>query len=158
METDIGRVVRDVVELVRPEAESKGLRFSMQLPDGPISMVTDPARLRQIVLILAGNATKYTDAGRVEIRARKEGDDLVIEVTDTGQGIPERRLEYIFQPFSRVDESRTRVTTGTGLGLAIARRLAKLLGGEVRVSSAVGVGSTFWLTLPRQPFVGGQDS
>src|SRR5690606_21631833 len=76
---------------------------------------------------------------------------LLLEVADTGVGIPEDRLEYIFQPFSRVDESHTRVTMGTGLGLAIARRLAELLGAEVQVRSRLGVGSTFRIVMPLLP-------
>jgi signal transduction histidine kinase len=103
------------------------------------------------VLNLAGNATKYTEHGEVAIRAGVAGEHFILEVRDTGPGIPADKLDYIFEPFARVDESRTRATSGTGLGLAIARRLAELLGGEIRVQSRLGEGSTFTLRLPTHP-------
>ncbi len=148
MESDVRRVINDVAELVRPEADKKGLRLSVDIPPQPLQVRTDPAKLRQIALNLAANATKYTDSGEVAISAQRDGDHLRVEVRDSGPGIPEDRLEYIFEPFTRVDESRTRSTAGTGLGLAIARRLATLLDGEVQVRSRVGEGSVFILRIP----------
>jgi PAS domain S-box-containing protein len=146
--TDVRRVIADVAELVRPEADAKGLRLVVCMPDTPLPLLTDPARLRQVVLNLAGNATKYTGRGRVELRAHFDDEHFVLEVSDTGPGIPADKVDYIFEPFARVDESRTRNTSGTGLGLAIARRLAELLGGEIGVRSGLGEGSTFTLRLP----------
>jgi PAS domain S-box-containing protein len=148
IETDARRVIMDVAELVRPEADAKGLRLTLCVADTPLPLRTDPARLRQVVLNLAGNATKYTERGRVELRAHFDAGHFVLEVRDTGPGIPADKLDYIFEPFTRVDESRTRNTSGTGLGLAIARRLAELLGGEIGVRSTLGEGSTFTLRLP----------
>lgn len=148
MEIDARRVLADVLELVLPEADGKGVTVRMDVPDAPLPVRTDPAKLRQIVLNLAANATKYTDRGEVVIRGRSEGPQLLVEVQDTGPGIPADKLGYIFEPFTRVDESRTRLTAGTGLGLAIVRQLATLLGGEVTVRSRPGHGSTFSLRLP----------
>jgi signal transduction histidine kinase len=148
METDARRVIQDVAELVRPEADGKGIDIRVEVPPSPVTIVTDPAKLRQIVLNLAGNATKYTERGSIRMGARAVEGRLIVEVSDTGPGIPEERHEYVFEPFTRVDESRTRVTSGSGLGLAIARRLAQLLGGTVRLRSAIGEGSTFTLDLP----------
>jgi PAS domain S-box-containing protein len=148
LESDARRVIADVAELVRPEIEMKGLELILDLPDRQLPVVTDPAKLRQIVLNLTANAVKYTDAGSVSIRLRKRGAKLVVEVRDTGPGIPVDKLEYIFEPFARVDETLTRHTAGTGLGLAIARRLAEMLHGELRVRSRVERGSTFILELP----------
>jgi PAS domain S-box-containing protein len=148
LETDARRVITDVAEMVRPETEAKGLRLVVRIPDVPLPILTDPAKLRQIVLNLAGNAAKYTEQGEVAIRARRNETHLVLEVSDTGPGIPPDKRDYIFEPFARVDESRTRATSGTGLGLAIARRLAELLGGELTVRSGPGEGSTFTLRLP----------
>jgi PAS domain S-box-containing protein len=148
METDLRRVVHDVMELVRPQAEAKGLALEVSTPEAPLLVVTDPAKLRQILLNLAGNATKYTERGTVSICVARTGPRVVAEVRDTGPGIPADKLEYIFEPFARVDESLTRQTPGTGLGLAIARHLALLLGADLQVRSETGRGSTFTLELP----------
>lgn len=148
MRIDAGRVVLDAAEFVRPQAEEKGLDLVVDLPDEPMEITTDPARLRQIAINLAANATKYTDEGKVEISSKMEDGSFTLKVHDTGPGIPPEKLDYIFEPFTRVDESNTRQTTGSGLGLAIARRLANLLGGELAVKSEPGRGSTFTLHLP----------
>jgi PAS domain S-box-containing protein len=148
MEIDARRVINDVAEILRPEIESKRLRLVVERSDSPLTLVTDPAKLRQLVLNLAGNAAKYTEQGSVTLRTGLDGERLVIEVQDTGPGIPEDKLDYIFEPFARVDESLTRPTAGSGLGLAIARRLAELLDGELTVRSEIGVGSTFAVRLP----------
>lgn len=145
---DLVDTLRGMADLVRPDAELRGIALRAELPQAPVRIRTDPARLRQIVLNLLGNAAKYTEQGEIVLRARRVDDDIVVEVRDTGPGIPPDKLDYIFAPFTRVDESRTRLTPGTGLGLAIVRRLVTLLGGEVRVDSRVGEGSTFRVRLP----------
>jgi PAS domain S-box-containing protein len=148
METDLRRAIHDVAELVRPQAETKGLTLEVSTPEAPLLAVTDPAKLRQILLNLVGNAIKYTERGTVAISLARSGPRIVAEVRDTGPGIPPDKLEYIFEPFARVDETLTRETPGTGLGLAIARQSAVLLGGTLQVRSAPGTGSTFTLELP----------
>ena len=103
---------------------------------------TDHGRLRQIVINLLSNAIKFTDEGEVAVCAGQEGEDLVIEVSDTGAGIPEEELGAIFEEFQQVKGSDPK-REGTGLGLPICRGFAELLGGSIRVRSEVGVGSTF---------------
>lgn len=146
VDVDARRIVMDVAEFVRPQAESKGLQLRT-IPGETLAIRTDPAKLRQIALNLAGNATKYTEAGTVTLRSWCERGSFFFEVTDTGPGIPEDMLEYIFEPFAQVDQTRTRVAGGTGLGLAIAKQFAELLAGYVRVESEVGKGSRFTLVL-----------
>jgi CheY-like chemotaxis protein/nitrogen-specific signal transduction histidine kinase len=112
----------------------------------------DPDRLRQILMNLLGNAIKFTQAGHIIVNARHIGHDvshvtLRIEVTDTGIGIPADRLDRLFKPFSQVDASTTRQYGGSGLGLSIVKRLAQLMGGDAGVSSRVGEGSLFWVTV-----------
>ncbi|HMC09740.1 MAG TPA: response regulator, partial [Pirellulaceae bacterium] len=117
----------------------------------PESMQTDPARLRQILMNLVGNAIKFTEVGSVQVAARLQTGDmpkLVIDVLDTGVGIDAEAVEQIFDPFVQADSSITRRFGGTGLGLSISRRLARLLGGDLTVNSGLGRGSIFTLTIP----------
>ncbi len=147
VDVDARRIVTDVIEFVRPQAEAKGLQLRARLSGTPLPIHTDPAKLRQVALNLAGNATKYTESGEVTIRSWCDDDYFYFEVEDTGPGIPPDMLDFIFEPFAQVDQSRTRQAGGTGLGLAIARQFADLLNGEVMVRSELGVGSTFTLIL-----------
>jgi signal transduction histidine kinase len=118
--------------------------FDAELP--PMSI--DEEKLRQVVMNLLSNAAKYTSAGRVEVRARAADGCVEIAVADTGIGIAAEKLELVFEEFEQADSRTTREYGGTGLGLAIARRLARLMGGDIRAESVVGAGSTFTLTLP----------
>jgi signal transduction histidine kinase len=147
--TDVRRIVTDVLEFVRPEADRKGLSLREDVPDSSLQTVTDPARVRQIVLNLVGNAAKFTDRGEIVVRAESRDGCISVEVRDAGPGIPEAELERIFEPFTQVEVGGGR-KGGTGLGLSIARRLAELLGGRLTVASRVGTGSTFTLELPRR--------
>jgi signal transduction histidine kinase len=130
-------------------ADQKGLKFEIKtdaaLPD---SILTDTARLTQIVTNLITNAFKFTEKGGVYLSLKAYEDAWSISVRDTGIGIPEDALPYIFEEFRQVDASPTRAHGGTGLGLAIVRNFTKLMGGEVQVESKLGVGSTFTVTLP----------
>ena len=116
-------------------------------PDLP-TLVQDQEKVRQVLTNLLGNAAKFTEAGSIRVRARRRDGEVVVEVSDTGVGIPEQARELIFEEFRQVDGGSTRQHGGTGLGLAISRRLARLMGGDVTVESAVGAGSTFALRLP----------
>jgi signal transduction histidine kinase len=118
--------------------------FDERLP----RMLVDEERLRQIVVNLLSNAAKFTASGSIEVGARETGDSIEIAVTDTGIGIPAEKLELIFEEFEQASAGTTRDYGGTGLGLAIARRLARLMGGDIRAESAPGAGSVFTLTLP----------
>ena len=141
-------LVEQVLDLFSERAQQTGLDLGVFFaPDIPACVVTDPTRLRQILVNLVGNALKFTPAGGVGIfvRARTEGDSirLCFTVEDTGIGIPENRLDRLFKAFSQVDASTTRKYGGTGLGLAITGRLVELLGGSVTVASRIGSGTTF---------------
>jgi CheY-like chemotaxis protein/HPt (histidine-containing phosphotransfer) domain-containing protein len=147
------------MSVLRVRAKEKGLRFTSEWPDGvPATIHTDPVRLRQLLINLAGNAIKFTDAGSVRIVARLEGPPektrMAFYVIDTGIGIAPDKLDRIFEPFVQADSSVTRRFGGTGLGLAISRRLAAALGGELTVQSELGKGSTFTATIDPGPMEG----
>jgi signal transduction histidine kinase len=111
-------------------------------------MVGDPARLGQVLINLMDNAVKFTEAGGVDLRVGREGESVSFSVQDTGIGIPEEKMQMVFDRFSQADASSTRRYGGTGLGLAISKGLVELMGGEIRVESREGVGSIFSFTLP----------
>lgn len=133
---------------IRARDKGIGLVCSV-LPDVPVHLIGDPVRLRQVILNLLGNAIKFTDNGEVALEVRKESSDagtLLFSIRDTGIGIPEDKVNKIFEKFTQADSSTTRKYGGTGLGLAISKRLVKLMGGRIWVTSAVGAGSTFYFT------------
>jgi GAF domain-containing protein/anti-sigma regulatory factor (Ser/Thr protein kinase) len=135
--------MRTVEPLIKePVTLVKG--FDGELP----LMLVDEEMLRQIILNLLSNAAKFTVRGNIHVRARADDGNVEIAVADTGIGIAADKLESIFEEFEQADASSTRVHGGTGLGLTIARRLARLMGGDVCVESTPSVGSTFRLTLP----------
>ncbi|MBK1841129.1 response regulator [Azospirillum sp. YIM B02556] len=153
----VSALVEGVAEALAPAAGTKGLALLTYVdPAIPQALLGDPVRLRQILFNLAGNAIKFTEAGRVVLRAelepaapeKKAEPVLRISVCDTGIGIAETMLPRLFQPFTQAESSTTRRFGGTGLGLSISRRLAELMGGEIGVESETGAGSTFWLRLP----------
>jgi len=147
------RIVSDVAELLRPRAADKGIALKLDLDaQVPERLLSDPVRLRQILLNLIGNAVKFTSAGHVAIRLRFDSLDqtLEIDVEDTGIGIAPDVLAQIFEPFRQGDSSMTRRFGGTGLGLAITKRLVERLGGAITATSVVSGGSTFRVRLPAQ--------
>jgi signal transduction histidine kinase/DNA-binding response OmpR family regulator len=149
-------IINEVAQILDVKASEKGLELNVDF-QGPIpdSILSDPARLRQIVTNLVGNALKFTEQGKVDLRMRlKDGQQLLIEVADSGIGIPVEVQESIFEPFVQAETSTTRRFGGTGLGLAISRRFARALGGDITVASAPGQGSVFSLTLDTGPLEG----
>jgi signal transduction histidine kinase len=135
--------------LVEPELRRKDLSFTYDPCDPALAVRADPEKLRQILLNLAGNAVKFTGAGgRVGVGAARERNRVRIWVSDTGIGIPPDQLERVFEPFFQVDRGTTRRYPGIGLGLAIARDFARTMGGDVRLESQPGKGSTASLELP----------
>ncbi len=146
------QIISDTVSMLRVGATEKGIKLDYRW-DGPIpdALDSDPYRFKQLLLNLVGNAIKFTNQGSVKIVARidevQDERQLVVEVRDTGIGIPSDKLETIFQPFVQADDSVTRQFGGTGLGLSISRRIAAALGGGLEVESAVGEGSTFTLRI-----------
>jgi hypothetical protein len=145
---DACTIVADAVAMVDPQAEQKRLPLRVLVPGHPLEITTDARKLRQILVNLLGNAVKFTDAGEVELRAWTELGVMYFAVSDSGPGIAPEYLERIFEPFTQVDSSHTRLKGGTGLGLPVSRQLARLLGGELELESAVGQGSRFTLSLP----------
>jgi PAS domain S-box-containing protein len=147
------QIVTEVVSLMKVRASHKMLSLEVQFESAiPESILTDPTRLRQILINIIGNAIKFTDEGyvRIAVRVVDAGDNepkLQIDVCDSGPGIDENRITDLFQPFCQADTSTTRKFGGTGLGLTISRRLAEKLGGNVTVESTVGKGSTFKITV-----------
>lgn len=150
---EVRSLVKDCVKGYRPKAAEKGIQLIAALaPEVPREMVGDPLRLRQILANLLSNALKFTDHGLVRLQVDvlpREGRalELRIQVADTGVGIPPDKLQSIFEKFTQADGSTSRKYGGTGLGLAITRRLVEMYGGEIRVESELGKGSTFFVNL-----------
>jgi two-component system sensor histidine kinase RpfC len=153
---DLGRLLTATVKVLLPQARYKGLAVNTDIePAASRWFVGDQHHLRQVVLNLLSNAIKFTERGEVSLRARvvdsaHEISRVRIEVQDTGIGIAPDKQVKIFEPFAQADDSVTRVYGGTGLGTTIARQLVRLMGGELGLKSAVGLGSTFWFELPLQ--------
>ncbi len=138
----------DVAELLRQRAEEKRLRLIVEpLASAPPTISTDPTRVRQILVNLVGNAIKFTEQGEVRVRVSGDGERAVFEVIDTGIGLSSEQQARLFEPFVQADNSLGRRFGGTGLGLSISRKMARLLGGNVTVESALGRGSTFRATI-----------
>ena len=148
--TDAHRLADAAVDLVRPMVERKGLRFALEAPAGRLLLQTDGDKLRQVLVNLLSNAAKFTERGEVRLRVIPDNADVLFEVSDTGPGIAPEQVELIFEPFRQADQTLTRRAGGAGLGLALARRLARLLGGDVTVASTPGVGSVFTARVSRQ--------
>jgi len=146
--------IEHILDIFSMRAAQKGLELLYQVDrDVPMFIKGDDLRLRQIITNLVGNAMKFTEVGEIFVRVRNAGaySDgsmvLEFEVKDTGIGIPPEKQERLFKAFSQVDTSTTRKYGGTGLGLAISDKLVKLMGGEIRVDSQPGNGSTFYFTI-----------
>ena len=155
---DPAALTRTVVLLSKPHASAKDLELSL-LIDAALESRTsgaalgDPARVRQVLANLIGNAVKYTARGQVEVRVQPSAPSRIrIEVADSGPGLSAAELERAFEPFARIERVGMGLP-GAGLGLSLSRELARLMGGEVGAESALGVGSRFWLDLPYDPAV-----
>ncbi len=154
---DPALVAEEVVVLLGPQARKKDLALVTMIdPAVPASMVGDPARIRQVITNLLGNAMKFTEDGMVEVRldmvATPDDKDRVrFSIRDSGIGIAAESLENLFESFAQADSSTTRKYGGTGLGLSISKQLVELMGGEIGVTSELGEGTTFWFTLPLPP-------
>ena len=154
IELDLRANVEDVGSAMAFQAATKGLELIVNVePQITTRVLGDPQRLRQCLVNLVSNAIKFTKTGEIviEVHAKENGDGdplIHFEVRDTGMGIAPKTLQTLFQPFVQADSSTTRHFGGTGLGLSIVRRLVELMGGEIGVSSKVGVGSRFFFTLP----------
>ena len=157
---DLHGILDEVLGLLASQAQRKMLDLGYTVDEGvPLSLRGDPARIRQVLVNLVGNAVKFTETGAVEIVVRTTAatDDTPVqvcfEVADSGIGIPAEAQQRIFEAFTQVDGSTTRTYGGAGLGLAICRKLVHFMGGEIRVTSRLGEGSRFWFTIPLEPAV-----
>jgi two-component system, sensor histidine kinase RpfC len=151
---DLYALVNGVMQMLRPQAEGKGLSFASTLmPDVPPDVRGDEAHLRQVLINLLANAVKFTARGGVTLHVSRVGDGpqsvvLKFSIRDTGIGIAPEDQRRIFESFTQADQTTTRRFGGTGLGTTIAKQLAELMGGRLGLESAVGLGSTFWFELP----------
>jgi signal transduction histidine kinase/CheY-like chemotaxis protein len=145
-------VIREVVDEARARAESLGLELRTRVEGSlPRSFIADPARIKQILTNLVSNALKFTTLGSVSLQARYDGRLCVIDVIDTGEGIPEDKQDVIFEPFVQVESKVSRRAGGAGLGLPISRRLSEAMGGSVVLVKSTPGGSTFRVTLALAP-------
>jgi len=140
--------LRKAAGLVAPLAEKRGLELKLDIPPGLGEIVSDPQRVEQILINLLNNAVKFTPKGTVTLGAAVEGPLARVWVADTGMGIKREDFDKLFRSFQQIDTGLSRQHEGTGLGLAICKRLAGLLGGDIRLESEWGKGSRFTLTLP----------
>ncbi|MFQ5793225.1 MAG: hybrid sensor histidine kinase/response regulator, partial [Acidobacteriota bacterium] len=145
---ELEAVVDGCLRTVEPMVKSERLRLVKEIEADLPMLFTDQDKLKQIVMNLLSNALKFTEEGTISVTAKRQDGELAITVTDSGIGIPEDARELIFEEFRQLDSSPTRKYSGTGLGLSISRHLARLLGGDISLQSAVGIGSTFTVTLP----------
>ena len=146
-------IVEETIEILGVRAQAKGLELRCELDSAvPAAVRGDPMRLRQVLINLAGNAIKFTEAGEVVVRvsAQAASERLRFEVIDTGIGIAEEAQSQIFSAFSQADSFTTRKYGGTGLGLAICRQLVALMGGAIGVDSSPNRGSKFWFEIPME--------
>ncbi len=146
---DLRDVVDEVVAMLEIRAREKRLDLKSDVAPGvPARLIGDPARVRQVLVNLAGNAIKFTEQGSVSIRAWVQEEAILVEVVDTGIGITLEGQKTLFNRFAQADGTIGRRYGGTGLGLAISKQLVEALGGTIGVESSVGLGSRFWFTLP----------
>ncbi|MBL8219227.1 MAG: response regulator [Bryobacterales bacterium] len=149
---DLVSLLQDVASSTVLIAEAKDLELAVYLdPTAPRWVRGDTGRLRQILLNLTANAVKFTTAGCVKLDAGFKNGDFVVVIRDTGAGIPNDKLQEIFEPFAQVDSTDTRSHGGVGLGLAIVRDLVRMMHGVIEVDSRVGIGSQFTVRLPLLP-------
>jgi signal transduction histidine kinase len=136
--------------MVEPQLEQAGLTLDTAI-DGALGARADREKMQQILINLLTNAVKFTPrGGRIAVRARRDASDrlVLVDVSDTGIGIPPEKLASVFEAFVQVQSEQSRRVEGTGLGLAISRDLARGMGGDLTASSEPGAGSTFTLHLP----------
>jgi signal transduction histidine kinase len=146
--TLLSNVLEDTMALLDPIAKKKGLQLIVDAPEPELIIETDGWKLRHVLSNLLSNAVKFTEHGSVELRVRRTGDRVLFELSDTGIGIAAENSERIFEPFWQIEQSATRRYEGSGLGLGVARELARLLGGDIDVTSELGKGSTFRMEIP----------
>jgi len=149
-EVVLNEIITKVIEVMQTSAEEKGLELNVEIPEEPLTLLGFEDGLERVFTNLVSNAVKYTPAGgSVTVRAWSEDDQIKVEVSDTGIGIPEEALPRIFDEFYRAKNAKAIEVEGTGLGLAIVKDVVERHGGQISVQSVLGEGSTFCVTLPR---------
>jgi signal transduction histidine kinase len=146
---DFRRLVADAVRPLRLPFEEKRIHLEIDVPENLPALSADSHQLNWVITNLLSNALRWTDTGgRVQLTAKEENQSLLVTVADTGQGIPEENLEIVFDKFVQLKSSTETTPGSVGLGLAIAREVVEAHGGRIWIESTVGVGSTFFFTLP----------
>jgi signal transduction histidine kinase len=148
---DAAVIAREVAATLLPAVKKNGNTLEVLIGESPCPIRSDAVKLRQTLLNLLSNAAKFTKDGRIELRTHSDAQWLEFAVTDSGIGLTPEQIGSLFQVFNQADNSTTRKYGGTGLGLAISRRFCRMLGGDIKVTSSPGTGSTFTVRLPRQP-------
>jgi two-component system phosphate regulon sensor histidine kinase PhoR len=145
---DVMALAGGVLRIFERPAAEKGLTLKLEAPADIPLLIADPFQLERLLVNLVDNAVKYTETGTVSLRLQAEDGRLVVEVADTGIGIPEEHIPQIFERFYVVDKSRSKRSGGTGLGLSIVKHIVLAHRGTIDVRSRVGVGTTFVVSLP----------
>ncbi|MNJ54007.1 Alkaline phosphatase synthesis sensor protein PhoR [compost metagenome] len=140
---DLSEITDNAVRKIRLKASDKGLQLNTHINYSIPLILGDGLRMEQVLINLLENAIRYTEKGSIQIELNENSSYIYLAVTDTGIGIPEAELPFIFERFHRVEKSRSREYGGTGLGLSIAKKLVELQGGEILVSSKIGNGTRF---------------
>jgi signal transduction histidine kinase/CheY-like chemotaxis protein len=147
----VDEVVRDVTSTVKPLVEKNGNSLAVDVEAGFSTIWADAQKLRQCLLNLLSNASKFTDKGTISLAVKRDGERICFGVTDTGIGMTPEQVAKLFQPFTQADSSTSRKYGGTGLGLALTKTFCEMMGGTVQVTSEMGKGSTFTIFLPMSP-------
>ena len=148
---DLPKIAQEAIKSIEPLAQKKELNLRLVAPPSFPQIFADEARVRQILLNLLSNAVKFTPSGAIRVTLSVSGNadqEIAVSVQDTGIGIAQKNLSYIFEPFHQVDSTAARKYGGTGLGLSICKQLVELMGGRIWANSSLGEGSTFTFTLP----------
>lgn len=146
--TDLLQTIQEAASLVRDYVEAKKLELRLSLPSEMPLLLVDRLRIRQVLLNLLANASRFTERGHIEVRVEVKPDVVRVIVADTGSGIPAEELPHIFERFASKGGHQSVATTGAGLGLPISKHIVELHGGEMSAESTPGGGATFWFTLP----------
>jgi len=146
--TPLNPIIERVLQLTEGLLENKSIELMCHMPEKSISILADGSRVQQIMFNLLSNATKYTNDGQITIQTSTDDDQLIIAIADTGIGIQEAELENIFKEFHQTEAARRHKRRGTGLGLPISKKFVEMQNGKIWVESQVGVGSTFYFSLP----------
>ncbi|MCB4791043.1 MAG: HAMP domain-containing protein [Elusimicrobia bacterium] len=146
--TDIKAIIESVIKMFEPKIKEKNITINLSAPGNVQSLTADQFKLEQMFVNLIDNAIKYTDKGNVDISVKQDNKLTTIIISDSGIGIPQEHMPYIFERFYVVDKSRSRKAGGTGLGLSIVKHIVMLHGGAVNFESALGIGTKITITLP----------